>query len=101
MKVVFNAASKRDLRRAIKYYADTSLKRADALRAQVKEVVQTITRRRGGDHVGPHGLPCRRCTPFPYPVYYYIEGETLFILGLVHERRHPDYLRRDPKDRTE
>jgi hypothetical protein len=26
-------------------------------------------------------------------VYYEIEGDSLYILGLVHERRHPDYLR--------
>ena len=24
---------------------------------------------------------------------YQIEDETLYVLGLVHERRHPDYLR--------
>lgn len=26
-------------------------------------------------------------------LYYQIEDETLYVLGLVHERRHPDYLR--------
>ncbi len=48
--------------------------------------------RRGGDHVGPHGFRCRKCRPFPYLVYYELDGEALYILGLVQERKQPDYL---------
>jgi hypothetical protein len=71
------------------------------LDAQVQGVIRVIANRKGGDHVGPHGHPCRRCSPFPYLVYYRITGETLYILGFIHERRHPDYLRRALKDGAE
>jgi hypothetical protein len=27
-------------------------------------------------------------------LYYKIEGETVYVLGLVHERRHPDFLKK-------
>jgi len=52
-----------------------------------------VVRWQGGDHVGPHGFPCRRCRPFPFLLYYHIEADTLHVLGLVHERRHPNFLK--------
>jgi hypothetical protein len=48
--------------------------------------------------VGPHGFPCRRAKPFPFYVYYKIEGDTIYFLGLVHERRHPDFLKEQLSD---
>jgi hypothetical protein len=59
----------------------------------VKEAVRAVIKWKGGDHVGPHGFPCRKCRPFPYLIYYQIENDNLYVLGLVHERRHPDHLR--------
>jgi hypothetical protein len=61
---------------------------------RVKAAVRTIVRWEGGDHVGPHGYPCRRCHPFPYLLYYQIDAGVLCVLGLVHERRHPNYLKK-------
>jgi plasmid stabilization system protein ParE len=101
VKVVFNADSRQDFRKARKHYAGISQRRVDDFDHQVKEVIRTIIERKGGDHVGPHGFPCRRCPPYPYLVYYRIAGETLLILGLVHERRHPDHLRRDLEGSTD
>jgi hypothetical protein len=101
VKIVLGAVFKRGLRKARKDYAGISQRRADDLHQQVKEVIRTIVQRKGGDHVGPHGFPCRRCSPFPYLVYYRIEAEKLFILGLIHERRHPDYLRRGLEESTD
>jgi hypothetical protein len=59
----------------------------------VKEAVRTIIVRCGGDHFGAHGFRCRKCRPFPYLVYYELDGDELFVLGLVQERKHPDYLK--------
>jgi hypothetical protein len=52
-----------------------------------------IIRWNGGDHAGPHGFPCRRTKPFPFFIYYEIQGDTIYFLGLVHERRRPDSLK--------
>ncbi len=32
--------------------------------------------------------------PFPHYIYYKIEDDTIYFLGLVHEGRHPDYLKK-------
>ena len=61
---------------------------------RVKAAVRTIVRWEGGDYVGPHGYPCRRCQPFPYLLYYQIDAGVLYVLGLVHERRHPNHLKK-------
>lgn len=93
MRVVFSAAVATDLADAERYYAAISPKLGSDFRVEAATAVRTIVARGGGDHVGPHGFPARRCERFPYVVYYEIEGEVVRILGIVHERRHPDYLR--------
>jgi hypothetical protein len=101
VKVVLGAVFKRHRLQARRYYAGMSERLVDELDEQVQEIIRVIAKRKGGDHVGPHGHPCRRCRSFPYLVYYRTAGETLYLLGFVHERRHPDYLRGDVGESTE
>jgi hypothetical protein len=93
MTVIFSSLFKKDLLDAETRYAAISSELSDDFHRRTREIVSAVIRWRGGDHVGPHGFQCRRCRPFPFLLYYHLEGDTLFILGLVHERRHPDYLR--------
>ncbi len=93
MKVVFSSFFKHEFLEEETRYASLSPRLGDDFHERVKEAVRVVVKWKGGDHVGPHGFPCRRCRPFPYLLYYHIEDDALFILGLVHERRHPDYLR--------
>lgn len=93
MKAVFSTLFKKDLLEAETRYAEISPRLGEEFHERTKEAVRAVLRWKGGDHVGPHGYPCRRCRPFPYLVYYRIEGNVLYVLGLVHERRHPDYLK--------
>jgi hypothetical protein len=93
MTVRFSSVFKRDFLEAETRYATISQKLGDDFHTRVKEALRTIIVHRGGDHTGPHGFKCRECRPFPYLVYYEIEGEDLYILGLVQERKHPDYLK--------
>ena len=92
MKVVFSSEFKTDLLAAETRYEDLSDKLGGEFHERVKETVRSIIARGGGDHIGPHGFPCRVCRPFPFLLYYAVEGGTLFILGLIHERRHPVFL---------
>jgi hypothetical protein len=101
VKVVFSSIFKRDLLEAETRYSEISPRLGDDFHERVKEAVRAVIKWNGGDHVGPHGFPCRRCRPFPYLVYYEIKGERLYILGLVHARRHPDYLRESLKEKME
>ncbi len=103
MKVIFSSLFKQDLKTAAGRYSEISPRLGQDFTDRVKAAVRTIIRWEGGDHVGPHGYPCRRCQPFPYLLYYQIDAEVLHVLGLIHERRHPDHLKKhlgdsdDPK----
>jgi hypothetical protein len=90
----FSTFFKQELLQAESRYAEISERLGGDFHERVKESIRVVIKRKGGDHVGPHGFPCRKCRPFPHLVYYQIEGDTLYVLGVVHEGRHPDFLRR-------
>ena len=97
MKAVFSSRFKSDLLAAEEKYRDISDRLAGELRERIAGQSREIIRWNGGDHAGPHGFPCRRTKPFPFYIYYEVRNDTIWFLGLVHERRHPDFL----KHRTE
>lgn len=33
------------------------------------------------------------CATFPYAVFYFVEGETVIVVAVAHERRRPGYWR--------
>ena len=94
MKVVFGGQFQIGLLKEETKYREISDRLASAFRERIAGQVREIVRRKGGDHAGPHGFPCRRTKPFPFYICYQFRGDTLFILGLVHERRHPDFLKK-------
>jgi len=94
VKVVFSRQFRADLLSEETKYHEISERLASAFHERVSGQAREIIRWKGGDHVGPHGFPCRRTRPFPFYVYYQIKGDTLYFLGLVHERRHPDFLKK-------
>jgi hypothetical protein len=75
-------------------YAEISERLASAFRERIAGQTRQVITWKGGDHVGPHGFPCRRAKPFPFYIYYIVEQDIIYFLGLVHERRHPNYLKK-------
>ena len=94
MKVIFSRQFQVDLLKEEINYREISERLASAFRERVAGQTREVIRWKGGDHLGPHGFPCRRTRPFPFYIYYQIQGDTLYFLGLVHERRHPDFLKK-------
>ena len=93
MKAVFSTRFKADLLQAEVQYGEISDRLAGELRERVAGQAREIIRWQGGDHVGPHGFPCRRTKPFPFFICYEVRNDTIYFLALVHERRHPDFLK--------
>jgi hypothetical protein len=93
VRAVFSSQFKADLLAEQVKYRGISERLESAFRQRVAGQVREIVKWKGGDHVGPHGYPCRRTKPFPFYIYYKVEGEVIYFLGLVHERRHPDFLK--------
>lgn len=97
MKAIFSRQFRDDLHREQANYREISERLASAFRERVAGQTREVIRWKGGDHVGPHGFPCRRTRPFPFYIYYSIRGDVIYFLGLVHERRHPDFLKGELK----
>ena len=93
MKPIFSRQFRDDLAREERKYGEISERLAGAFHERVAGQAREIIRWRGGDHPGPHGFPCRRTKPFPFYIYYQVQGDTIYFLGLVHERRHPNFLK--------
>jgi len=93
VKAIFSRQFQTDLLREEAKYHGISERLASAFRERVAGQTREVIRWHGGDHVGPHGFPCRRTRPFPYYVYYSIQGDTIYFLGIVHERCHPEFLK--------
>ena len=94
MKAIFSKRFKDDLLEQETKYLEVSERLASAFHERIAGQVRQIIRWKGGDHVGPHGFPCRRTKPFPFYIYYSVEKDCIYFIGLVHERRHPDYLKK-------
>jgi len=96
VKVVFSSRFKQDLARYEQAYCEISGRLAGDFRERIAGITSEIIRWKGGDHTGPHGYPCRRSKPFPFYVYYQQDQQTLRFLAIVHEKRHPEFLKRQP-----
>jgi hypothetical protein len=60
LKALFNTNFKAELLEAEAKYANISDRLASELRERIAGQAREIIRWKGGDHVGPHGFPCRR-----------------------------------------
>jgi hypothetical protein len=101
VKAIFSRQFRADLLREEAKYEAIAERLASAFRERVAGQTREIIRWQGGDHVGPHGFPCRRTRPFPYYIYYSVQGDTIYFLGIVHERRHPDFLKTQRGERKQ
>ena|SRR5438128_2083106 len=97
VKEVFSRRFQSDLLKEENWSRQVSERLASAFRQRIADQTHEIIEWKGGDHVGPHGFPCRRTKPFPFYIYYAVERDTIYFLGLVHERRHPDFLKKQIK----
>lgn len=87
MKAVFSTRFRADLLREEIKYREVSERLATALRERVAGQVSEVIR-------------WRRTKPFPFFIYYKLQGEAIHFLGLVHERRQPDFLRKQLRGRA-
>lgn len=70
MKAIFSRQFRDGLLREEARYCEISERLASAFHERVAGQTREIIRWSGGDHVGPHGFPCRRTKPFPFFIYY-------------------------------
>ena len=65
VKIIFSRLFQADLLKEETKYREISERLASAFRERVAGQAREVIRWNGGDHVGPHGFPCRRTNRFP------------------------------------
>jgi plasmid stabilization system protein ParE len=83
-----------DIREALLWYEDQKPGLGDRLDAELTRLFDRILR-------SPLQFPeveqdVRRglLRKFPYEVYFLLEGDAIFVLAVLHQRRHPDVWKR-------
>ena len=83
-----------DIREALLWYEDQGPGLSDRLDAELNGLFDRIIR-------SPLQFPeveqdVRRglLGKFPYAIYFLLEGDTVFVLAVLHQRRHPDVWKR-------
>jgi plasmid stabilization system protein ParE len=93
MTFLFHPEAEEEFLAAIDYYEDREVGLGYDFSAEVFAAIQNIVNYPDGWPVIEEDI--RRClvNRFPFSVLYSIEQSGIFILAVMHLRRHPDYWR--------
>jgi plasmid stabilization system protein ParE len=90
-RVIVKRLASRDLQAALEYYAVIRENLKDDLLVEVSKVFMLLEEnpmRRASDLNGIYQIAINR---FPYIISYVIEGNQVFIIAILHERRRPTF----------
>ena len=91
MTFSFHPEAEAEFIRAIEYYENSERGLGYDFSIEVHSAIQNILKYPTAWPIMEEDI--RRClvNRFPYGVIYSIEGNEIFILAVMHLRRHPDY----------
>jgi len=78
---------------AFSWYIERNPQAAEAFRAEVLEIVDSLSDAPTKWKLGEDGARRRVLRHFPYTVFFDVEGEAVFVLAVAHQRRAPGYWR--------
>ena len=91
MEVTFHPLVKRDLIEALNYYKEISTGLADEFGDEVRFVLGQAIVSPLRFHLVAQGFRRANLRRFPYHILYEFRAETLRVMHLRHNKRHPDY----------
>ena len=91
MEVKYHPLVKRDIAEALRYYDKIAVRLADEFEEEVKVVVEKAAENPLRHHPAGRGFRRANLPRFPYHVLYEIHAESLRIMHVRHNKRHPDY----------
>ncbi len=95
MKIVFRAAALEESREAIAWYLqEAGQRQADAFRDEVNAKLTLLMEHPGIGTPGEWGTRWMPLKVFPYILHYRLDGDTLRVFAVAHQRRRPGYWRK-------
>ena len=91
MEVSYHPLVKRDMAEALRYYHAVTAKLADEFEAEARSAINRAAEHPLQFHLVEKGIRRINLPRFPYHVLYDIRGESMRVMLIRHNKRHPDY----------
>ncbi len=91
MEVNYHPLVKRDVVEALKYYSEISSRLAGEFDDEVRELIAKAADNPLRSHPVGRGFRRANLRRFPYHVLYEIREESIRVMHVRHNKRHPDY----------
>jgi plasmid stabilization system protein ParE len=89
--VSYHPLVKRDVAEALKYYAEVSDRLADDFQAEVQDINSRAVENPLRFHPTQQGFRRAYLPRFPYHILYEVRDDSLRVMHVRHNKRHPDY----------
>ncbi len=91
MRVIRHPDLAGDIRDIALHYAEISERVLSAFWSELDHALTLIERNPRSHHFDTCGLRRANLRKFPYHLLYEVEEDTVFLVVLRHDRRHPDF----------
>ena len=91
MRIIRHPELASDIRDVALHYAEISERILDSFWKELDRILASIENNPGKYHFDSSGLRRANLRRFPYHLLYQVEEESIYLLVLRHDRRHPDF----------
>jgi plasmid stabilization system protein ParE len=91
LEIIFHPLVKRDVIGALKYYNEISGALANEWQEEVRLTITQLSANPLRFHLVEQGFRRANLQRFPYHVLYEIRAQSVWIMHIRHNKRHPDY----------
>lgn len=91
IKFNYDSRAERELEQAIDYYQERSRLAASNFLRDYENSLNCILRYPEGAPIKDKMVRARSLSHFPFTIHYIYHDNIVYIVGLAHQSRHPDY----------
>jgi plasmid stabilization system protein ParE len=91
MEVTYHPLVKRDVTQVLRYYHEISPRLADEFHAELRELIGRAAEQPLRFHLSGREFRRINLHRFPYHVLYDVKLESMRVMVVRHNKRHPDY----------
>jgi plasmid stabilization system protein ParE len=91
MRIVRHPELAADIRDIASYYAEVSERVLNSFWSELDLALFSIRRNPRSHHFDSCGLRRANLSKFPYHLLYEVNGDSIYLLVLRHDRRHPSF----------
>ena len=91
MDVSYHPLVQRDMAEVLKYYTEISTRLADEFHAEVRGIISQAAHNPLRFHPTERDFRRANLRRFPYHILYEVRADSLRVMHVRHNKRHPDY----------